>query len=42
MFLNEVVCVKIGLDSYDDFFEQILDLKVNIVVNRESFPLFAG
>jgi hypothetical protein len=42
MFLNKVVCIKIGLDGYDDFLEQVLDLMVNINVNLESFPLFAG
>jgi len=36
MFTDEVVCIKIGLDGYDDFFEQVLDLIVNINVIRQS------
>lgn len=36
MLANKVMCIKIGLDSYDDFFEQVLDLIVNINVNCES------
>ena len=36
MLSNKVVGVKIGLDGYDDFFEQVLDLMVNINVNRQS------
>lgn len=36
MLADKVVCVKIGLDSYDDFFKQVLDLRVNINVNRQS------
>ena len=35
MLANKVVCIKIGLDSYDDFFKQVLDLMVNINVNRQ-------
>jgi len=35
MLTYEVVCIKIGLDSYDDFFKQVLDLMVNINVNPQ-------
>jgi hypothetical protein len=30
------VCFVIGLDCYNDFFKQIVDLTVNINANRES------
>jgi hypothetical protein len=30
MFSDEVVGIDIGLDGYDDFFEQVVDLIVNI------------
>ena len=36
MFTDEVVSIKIGLDGYDDFFKQVLDLIVNINVIRQS------
>ena len=36
MLANKVVRIKIGLDSYDNFFEQIVDLAVNINVNWQS------
>jgi DNA-3-methyladenine glycosylase len=36
MLPNKIVGIKIGLDGYDDFFEQIVDLTVNINVNCES------
>jgi hypothetical protein len=35
MLPNEVMCIKIGLNGYDDFLEQVLDLMVNINVNGE-------
>lgn len=36
MFTNKVVRFKIRLDGYNDFFEQLLDLMVNINVKRQS------
>ncbi len=36
MLAYKIVCIDIGLDSYYDFFEQIVDLTVNINVKRES------
>jgi hypothetical protein len=35
MLTDKVVCIKIGLDGYDDFLKQVLDLMVNINVNSE-------
>lgn len=36
MFTNKVVRFKIRLDGYNDFFEQLLDLRVNINAKRQS------
>jgi hypothetical protein len=30
MFPDEIMCIRIRLYGYDDFFEQIVDLTVNI------------
>jgi hypothetical protein len=35
MLTDKIVCIKIGLDGYDDFLKQVLDLMVNINVKGE-------